>query len=184
MLKQTMPLLAAFAVAMSPVVPSSPAFAQGEPKSNQFWWPEKLDLNALRQHAAESDPMGEDFNYGDEFTSLDLDSLKRDIETLLTTSQDWWPADYGHSCRNRLLGRLVASEIGRPLDGHVALQAWVMGRVDDPHAAVAEFGRTEGSAWFERHESLRISRLYTVWGQGSGGYERSCRRTDPTTVKG
>jgi catalase-peroxidase len=80
---------------MSLVVPSSHA-AQGEPKSNQFWWPEKLDLNPLRQHAAESDPMGEEFNYAEAFESLDLEAVKKDIETLMTTSQDWWPADYGH----------------------------------------------------------------------------------------
>ena len=75
---------------------SSPAFAQGDPQSNQFWWPEQLNLNPLRQHGAESDPMGEDFSYAEEFRSLDLDAVKRDIETVLTTSQDWWPADYGH----------------------------------------------------------------------------------------
>ncbi len=96
MLRRTIPLLAALAVAMSPLVPSSPAFAQGEPKSNQFWWPDQLNLSPLRQHAAESNPMGEDFNYAKEFASLDLDAVKKDIETLMTTSQDWWPADYGH----------------------------------------------------------------------------------------
>ncbi len=96
MRKRTMPLLAAIAVAMSPLVTSSPAFAQGEPKSKQFWWPEQLNLNPLRQHAAESNPLGEDFNYADEFASLDLNTLKREIETVMTTSQDWWPADYGH----------------------------------------------------------------------------------------
>jgi len=96
MLKRIIPLLVALAVAMSPVATSSPAFAQGEPKSNQFWWPDQLDLSPLRQHAAESDPMGEDFNYAREFESLDLDAVKKDIETLMTSSQDWWPADYGH----------------------------------------------------------------------------------------
>jgi len=96
MLKQTIPLLAALAVAMSPVVPSSPAFAQGESKSNQFWWPEQLDLSPLRDHGAESNPMGDDFNYAEAFKSLDLDAVKKDIETLMKTSQDWWPADYGH----------------------------------------------------------------------------------------
>jgi catalase-peroxidase len=94
-IKQTIPLVSALLVAMSPVAPSSPAFAQGEPKSNQFWWPEQLDLSPLRQHAAESDPMGGDFNYAEEFEGLDLDALKKDIATLMTTSQDWWPADYG-----------------------------------------------------------------------------------------
>ena len=73
MLKQTIPLLAAIAVVTSLLVPSSPALAQGEPKSNQFWWPEQLDLSPLRQHAAESNPMGEDFNYAEAFKSLDLD---------------------------------------------------------------------------------------------------------------
>jgi len=81
---------------MSPVVLSSTALAQGEPKSNQFWWPEQLDLSPLRQQGAESNPMGDDFDYAAEFASLDLDAVKKDIETALTTSQAWWPADYGH----------------------------------------------------------------------------------------
>jgi catalase-peroxidase len=73
-----------------------PAFAQGEPKPNQFWWPEQLDLSPLRQHGAESNPMGDGFNYAEAFKSLDLDAVKKDIETVMKTSQDWWPADYGH----------------------------------------------------------------------------------------
>ncbi len=96
MRNQTIVLLAALAVTASLAVPSSPVFAQGEPKSNQFWWPENLDLGPLRQHAAESDPMGRDFNYAEEFKSLDLGAVKKDIEAVLTTSQDWWPADYGN----------------------------------------------------------------------------------------
>jgi catalase-peroxidase len=86
----------AMAIVASPVLPSGAAFAQGEPKSNQFWWPEKLNLNQLRQHDAESNPYGEEFDYASEFESLDLDALKKDIEALMTTSQPWWPADYGH----------------------------------------------------------------------------------------
>ncbi|MFC1778106.1 catalase/peroxidase HPI [Pseudomonadota bacterium] len=78
------------------LISSSPAFGQGDAKSNQFWWPEKLNLNPLRQHAAESDPMGTNFDYAEEFNKLDLDAVKKDIEALMTTSQDWWPADYGH----------------------------------------------------------------------------------------
>ena len=95
MLKHTISLIAALAVAMLPLMPSSPAFAMGEPKSNQFWWPEQLDLSPLRQHAAESNPLGEKFNYAEAFKTLDLKAVKKDIATLMTTSQDWWPADYG-----------------------------------------------------------------------------------------
>ena len=96
MFKQTIPVLAAVALAISSFAPSSPAHAMGEPKSNQFWWPERVDLSPLRQHGAESNPMGDDFNYAAAFATLDLDALKKDIEKVLTTSQDWWPADYGH----------------------------------------------------------------------------------------
>ncbi|MGE0821127.1 MAG: catalase/peroxidase HPI [Candidatus Binatia bacterium] len=96
MLRRAMPKFAIVATALFLLVPVRPALAQGEPKSNQFWWPEQLDLSPLRQHAAESNPMGQDFNYAAEFKSLDLDAVKTDIKKLLTTSQDWWPADYGH----------------------------------------------------------------------------------------
>ncbi|MEM8817785.1 MAG: catalase/peroxidase HPI [Pseudomonadota bacterium] len=96
MLRRSMPLLGAMLIALSPLVLSSPASAQGEPKSNQFWWPDQLDLNPLRQHAVESNPMGEDFDYAEAFAALDLDAVKQDIETVMKTSQDWWPADYGH----------------------------------------------------------------------------------------
>jgi len=75
---------------------TGPAMTLGEPKSNQFWWPEQLNLKPLRQHDAESNPMGDDFNYAEAFSQLDLDEVKQDIENVLTTSQDWWPADYGH----------------------------------------------------------------------------------------
>lgn len=72
------------------------AIAQGTPKSNKFWWPDQLDLTPLRQHAAESDPYGQEFSYAHAFQKLDLDAVKTDIEALMTSSQDWWPADYGH----------------------------------------------------------------------------------------
>ena len=64
--------------------------------TNRFWWPDLLDLSPLRQQAPASSPMGDDFNYAEEFKTLDLDAVKKDIEAVLTTSQDWWPADYGH----------------------------------------------------------------------------------------
>jgi len=88
--------LATVAAVMTLSVPFNPAFAEGTPKSNQFWWPEQLDLSPLRQHGAESNPMGDDFNYAEAFKSLDLAAVKKDIAALMTTSQDWWPADYGH----------------------------------------------------------------------------------------
>lgn len=64
--------------------------------SNRDWWPNQLKLNILRQNSSLSDPMGEGFNYAEEFKSLDLDVVKKDIFDLMTTSQEWWPADYGH----------------------------------------------------------------------------------------
>jgi catalase-peroxidase len=67
-----------------------------EPRSNRDWWPNELDLSVLRPNPPMANPMGEDFNYAEEFKTVDLDALKRDIETVMTTSQDWWPADYGH----------------------------------------------------------------------------------------
>ncbi|MEE2638789.1 MAG: catalase/peroxidase HPI [Acidobacteriota bacterium] len=64
--------------------------------SNQHWWPNHLNLRMLHQNSSLSDPLGKAFNYAEEFKTLDLDALRRDIDALMTTSQDWWPADYGH----------------------------------------------------------------------------------------
>ena len=64
--------------------------------SNQYWWPDQLNLKGLRSNSPLSDPMGKDFNYAEEFKTIDLDALKKDVEEVMTTSQDWWPADYGH----------------------------------------------------------------------------------------
>ena len=66
------------------------------PMSNQDWWPNRLNLKILHQNSPQSNPMGKDFKYAEEFKTLDLDALKKDIDELMTTSQDWWPADYGH----------------------------------------------------------------------------------------
>ena len=64
--------------------------------SNQDWWPDQLNLKVLRQNSSLSDPMGEDFDYAEAVKTLDVDALKKDVEEVMTTSQDWWPADYGH----------------------------------------------------------------------------------------
>ncbi|MFN4151426.1 MAG: peroxidase family protein, partial [Candidatus Sericytochromatia bacterium] len=75
---------------------SSISNSYATPMTNQDWWPEKLNLQSLRQHGLESDPMGKQLNYAKEFSSLDLNEVKKDIEAVLTKSQDWWPADYGN----------------------------------------------------------------------------------------
>ncbi len=72
------------------------ALAEAQAKSNQFWWPDRLDLAPLRDQAPSSNPYGEGFDYADAFASLDLDAVEQDLREVMTTSQDWWPADYGH----------------------------------------------------------------------------------------
>ncbi|MDP5057304.1 MAG: catalase/peroxidase HPI [Marinomonas hwangdonensis] len=68
----------------------------GRGTSNKEWWPNQLNLKILHQHSAKSNPMGEDFNYADAFNRLDLEAVRQDLYALMTDSQDWWPADYGH----------------------------------------------------------------------------------------
>src|SRR5215510_9610442 len=79
----------------NPAIPS-PTPKRARPRTNSDWWPNQLDLSVLHQHSRLSSPMDEDFNYREEFKKLDVDALKRDLVALMTTSQDWWPADYGH----------------------------------------------------------------------------------------
>ena len=64
--------------------------------ANQHWWPNQLNLKLLQYGSSQTDPLGECFNYAEEFKTVDLTQLKQELETLMTTSQDWWPADYGH----------------------------------------------------------------------------------------
>ena len=64
--------------------------------SNADWWPNQLNLKMLHQHSSLSDPMDKDFNYAKEFKSLDLNAVVKDLHALMTDSQDWWPADFGH----------------------------------------------------------------------------------------
>jgi catalase-peroxidase len=73
-----------------------PVIHAGSGASNRDWWPNQLPLDLLHQHSAKSDPMGEDFDYAKEFKSLDFKALKKDLAKLMTDSQDWWPADFGH----------------------------------------------------------------------------------------
>lgn len=109
-LKQTVSTLAAGLLAFSLVpqtiaddsVMTKPAGAKGsgvasnEVRNNQFWWPDQLNLAPLRDHDARSNPLGADFDYAEAFATLDLDAVKADVDSLLTESQDWWPADFGN----------------------------------------------------------------------------------------
>ena len=79
-----------------PVTGSTGKPIAGSGTSNRDWWPNTLNLHILHQHSSLSNPMGEAFNYAEEFKSLDLAALKTDLVELMTDSQDWWPADYGH----------------------------------------------------------------------------------------
>lgn len=95
MLKKTIPLVAAVTMALSPQAWSDNMFS-GKAKPNSFWWPDAVDLGPLRDHDNESNPYGDDFDYAKAFASVDMNALKADIKKTLTTSQDWWPADWGH----------------------------------------------------------------------------------------
>ncbi|MFN7428565.1 MAG: catalase-peroxidase, partial [bacterium] len=79
-----------------PFAGHAPASPVAAPSKNTDWWPGQLDLKILHQHSALSDPMGEGFDYAQAFSGLDLDAVVRDLHALMTDSQDWWPADYGH----------------------------------------------------------------------------------------
>ncbi|MFH8712486.1 catalase/peroxidase HPI [Streptomyces zaomyceticus] len=79
----------------NPAIPS-PTPGENRPRTNLDWWPNQLDLHVLHQHSPQASPMDEDFDYAAEFATLDVEALKRDVFEVMTTSQDWWPADYGH----------------------------------------------------------------------------------------
>lgn len=84
------------AIAMLACLQGGNVWAAKSGTENDFWWPDQLDLAPLRQHAIESNPYGDEFNYAEAFQQLDLEAVKKDITEIMTTSQDWWPADYGH----------------------------------------------------------------------------------------
>ena len=73
-----------------------PVLHAGNGTTNEDWWPEQLDLSVLAQHSEKSDPMSNQFDYPQEFQKLNLQAVKQDLHKLMTDSQDWWPADYGH----------------------------------------------------------------------------------------
>jgi catalase-peroxidase len=80
----------------NPVIPSPTPKTDGRPHTNRDWWPNQLDLSVLHQHSALSNPLGDDFDYEEAFKSLDIEALRADLVELMTSSQPWWPADYGH----------------------------------------------------------------------------------------
>lgn len=88
-------LTASVSESESPAIPS-PRPKRVRPRTNKDWWPDQLDLSLLRQHSPLSDPMGRGFDYAEQFRTLDVEALKRDLIHVMRTSQAWWPADYGH----------------------------------------------------------------------------------------
>jgi catalase-peroxidase len=90
------PLFVACAISALPLTQAPAAGADSAPPTNRMWWPEQIDLSPLRTHGSASNPLGADFNYAAAFAKLDLAAVKADIRKVLTTSQDWWPADYGN----------------------------------------------------------------------------------------
>ena len=84
------------AASKCPVIGKALMPAAGKGTSNQDWWPNQLNLDILRQNSSLSNPMGAEFNYAEEFKKLDLKAVKKDLYALMTNSQEWWPADYGH----------------------------------------------------------------------------------------
>jgi len=96
MFKQTLSLLTLAAIGLAPVLSVNTANAQDVMADNDYWWPNRLSLDPLRQNNPASSPLDLDFNYAEAFASLDLDAVKMDLSELMTDSQDWWPADFGH----------------------------------------------------------------------------------------
>lgn len=96
MLRKTISLITMLSIGLSPLASIPTALAQDKMPNNDYWWPNRLSLEPLRQDPTAFNPMGEDFNYADEFAKLDMDALRADLIELMTTSQDWWPADFGH----------------------------------------------------------------------------------------
>lgn len=88
--------VALLTIGISLLLPPGPAAAQDRAPDNDYWWPNRLNLDPLRPAAPDANPLGAGFDYAEAFESIDLDVLKADLEELMTTSQDWWPADYGH----------------------------------------------------------------------------------------
>ena len=96
MLRQSLSVLAVLTVGFAPISPANLASASDTEITNDYWWPNRLDLSPLRKNEAASNPQAVSFNYAEAFKTVDVEELKKDLKDLMTTSQDWWPADYGH----------------------------------------------------------------------------------------
>ncbi|MBO6504048.1 MAG: catalase/peroxidase HPI [Kordiimonadaceae bacterium] len=96
MFRQSLSVLAVMTVGLSPIVSANIASANDTEITNDYWWPNRLDLSPLRKNDTASNPQAASFDYAEAFKAVDVEELKQDLKALMTTSQDWWPADYGH----------------------------------------------------------------------------------------
>lgn len=96
MLRQSLSAIAILTAGLSAVAPANTAVANEAEINNDYWWPNRLDLSPLRKAEVVASPHARSFNYAKAFENVDVEELKRDLKQLMTTSQDWWPADYGH----------------------------------------------------------------------------------------
>ncbi len=93
---QGAPTTASTTESENPAIKSPTPQVTNRPRTNQDWWPNQVDLSPLNKPSKDSDPLGDDFDYKSEFAKLDVEALKRDLADVMRTSQDWWPADWGH----------------------------------------------------------------------------------------
>jgi len=102
-----------------PIAHGSRTTLGNEGTANQDWWPNQLNLKILHQHAPGANPLGADFDYASAFSTLNLKALKKDLHALMTDSQEWWPADYGHYGPFFILMAWHSAGTSRPGDGRV-----------------------------------------------------------------
>ena len=143
--------------------------------SNRDWWPNQLNLSILHQHDTKSDPMDEGFNYREEFNKVDFDALKEDLNNLMTDSQEWWPADYGHY--GPFFIRMTWHAAGAHISGRPPLKPNVLPPIDSIATLPARIKRSAQLTCFPYfcligHKSLLALSKFPLSGQLFRGAKR------------